>query len=98
MFNEKLGKCPACGSEMELGFSIRSSPLSFVTSEKIQKFIHMTDDLHRVGFVKMFLPWTASYDIAYHCVRCRIFIVDYSKAISSKEAKTQAASVSPFDS
>ena len=98
MFNEKLSHCPACGTEMELGFSMRTSPLSFVTSEKIQKFIHVTTDLHRVGYLKMFLPWKASYDVAYHCVRCQILMVDYGKAISSKDAKEQAALVSPRDS
>jgi hypothetical protein len=90
MQDGKLMTCPSCQNEMESGFSIRSSPLSFVTNERIQKFIHKDEDLNRAG-LKMILPSKASYNAAYHCRGCKVLIVDYSKAISSKEAKTEAA-------
>jgi len=78
---------------MESGFSHRSSPLSFVTKERVQKFIHKDEDLNRAGW-KTILPAKASYNAAFHCPTCRILVVDYSKPISSKEAKGETASVS----
>ena len=92
MHDGKLMTCPSCENEMEPGFSIRNSPLSFVTSERIQKFVHKDEDLNRAG-LKMILPSKASYNAAYHCRACRILVVDYSKAISSQEAKTEAAAL-----
>lgn len=93
MHNEKLMKCPNCESEMQLGFSLRSSPLSFVASERVQKFIHKDEDLNRAG-LKTILPSKASYNAAFHCRACRVLIVDYSNPISSKDAKGEAATVS----
>jgi hypothetical protein len=90
MFKEKLTKCPNCEGEMELGYSLRCSPLSWVSSEKIQKFIHKDEDLNRAG-LKMLLPSKASYNVAYHCPACRVLIVDYSTPVSSKEAKSAVA-------
>jgi hypothetical protein len=90
MFNDKLAMCPNCDEEMKLGYSLRSSPLSFVTSAKIQKFIHKDEDLNRAG-LKTILPSKASYNVAYHCLACRILIVDYSKPVSSREAKSAVA-------
>ena len=90
MQDGKLMTCPSCENEMESGFSIRNSPLSFVTNERIQKFVHKDEDLNRAGW-KAILPSKASYNAAYHCRACKILIVDYRKAISSKEAKTEAA-------
>jgi len=92
MFNENLKKCLTCGNDMELGFSARSSPLSFVTVERIKKFVHVNEDFNRAG-LKTILPSRASYDVAYHCRGCKILIVDYSKKISSNDAKAQAASI-----
>ena len=74
---------------MEHGFSVRSSPLSFVTPEKIQKFVHCDEDLNRAG-LKMLVPSKATYNAAWHCRACRILIVDYSREIPSREAKAQA--------
>ncbi len=92
MFIEKLKNCPACGKEMELGFSVRSSPLSFVTLDKTKEFVHVDEDLNRAG-LKTILPAPASYSAAYHCSGCKILVVDYSEKISSKDAKTHAASI-----
>jgi hypothetical protein len=92
MFNDKMTNCPRCDGEIELGYSLRNSPLSFVSSEKIQKFIHKDEDLNRAG-LKVLLPAKASYNVAYHCPACRILLVDYSRSISSKEAKAAAALV-----
>ncbi|MDB6033510.1 MAG: hypothetical protein JWM16_3848 [Verrucomicrobiales bacterium] len=90
MFKDRLTKCPNCEGEMELGYSIRNSPLSFVHSEKIQKFVHKDEDLNRAG-LKTLLPWKASYNVAYHCPGCKILIVDYSEAVSSTNAKAAVA-------
>ncbi len=93
MFNSKLIRCPACGSDIELGFSSRSSPLSWITSEKMRKFVFHDEDLNKAGW-KMILPAKARYDLAYHCRNCKILIVDYSKRVSSKEAKAQGGALS----
>ena len=90
MFNDKLTKCPVCNSEMELGFSGRSSPLSFITSEKLKKFAFRDEDLNKAG-LKTILPAKASYDVAYHCQSCKILIVDYGKEISARVAKGHVA-------
>ncbi len=92
MSNTELMKCPSCENEMEAGFSVRSSPLSFVTKERVQQFIHKDEDLNRAG-LKTFLPSKASYNAAYHCRACKILVVDYSKPISSREAKGRARGV-----
>jgi len=92
MFSNKLTKCPAYDKDMELGFSVRSSALSFFTSEKIKRFVGIGEDLNRAGW-KMILPAKAKFDVAYHCRACKIIIVDYSRAIPSKEAKAHAAAV-----
>jgi hypothetical protein len=92
MFNQKLMKCPNCDSEMERGFSIKNSPLSFVTPGKMDKFVHMDEDLNRAG-VKTIVPAKATYNAAYRCAGCKIVIIDYSRVISSKEAKAEAASM-----
>jgi hypothetical protein len=89
MFDDKPMKCPNCDDEMERGFSIRNSPLSFVTPEKLQKTVHRDEDLNRAG-VKVLVPSKATYNAAWHCRDCRILIVDYSRAIPSREAKAQA--------
>ena len=90
MFNSKLNKCPVCGNKFELGFSSRSSPLSFITAAKMRKFVSRDEDLNQAGW-KVILPAKASYDVAYHCRGCKFLIVDYSTKVSSKEAKGQAA-------
>ena len=93
MHNNKLMKCPNCENEMELGFSHRSSSLSFITTERVKKFIHKDEDLNWAG-LKTILPSKASYNAAFHCRACRILVVDYSKPISSKAAKGEAATIS----
>jgi hypothetical protein len=93
MRNAKLMKCPSCENEMELGFSHRSSPLSYVARERVQRFVHKDEDLNRAG-LKTILPSKASYNAAFHCRGCRILVVDYGKPISSQEAKGEAAMVS----
>jgi len=90
MFKDKLTKCPICNNDMELGFSGRSSPLSFITSHKMKKFAFRDEDLNRAGW-KIILPAKASYDVAYHCRSCKILIVDYSQKVSSREAKAEVS-------
>ena len=92
MFNEKLTKCPNCAAEMEVGFSVRNSPLSFVAPGKMEKFIHLDEDLNQAGLKKL-IPAKATYDAAYLCRGCKVVIVDYSRVISSKEAKAEAAAL-----
>lgn len=90
MFKEKLAKCPNCEGEMEPGYSLRNAPLSWVSTEQIQKFIHLDEDLNQAG-LKMIVPAVASYNVAYHYPACRVLIVDYSTPVSSQEAKAAVA-------
>jgi hypothetical protein len=90
MFNDKLGTCPSCNQQMHRGFSVRNIGLSLVTLEKMRKFAFRDWDLNQSGFRK-FLPWKAAYNLSYHCPKCQIYIVDYSRAVSTSEAKELAA-------
>jgi ssDNA-binding Zn-finger/Zn-ribbon topoisomerase 1 len=89
MFNEKLKTCPVCGKNMVYGFSSRNYGLSWITADNMKKFAFMDKDLNEAGLDK-FLPAIAKYDLSYNCPKCKIYIVDYSKPVSSKEAKELA--------
>jgi len=93
MYKSKLIRCPACGGDLEPGFSSRSSPLSWITSEKMRKFASRDEDLNKAGW-KMILPAKARYNLAYHCRKCKILVVDYSRKVASQEAKAQAEMLS----
>jgi hypothetical protein len=90
MFNEKLGTCPSCNQQMHLGFSTRNIGLSLITLENMRKTVFMDWDLNQSG-LKNILPAIASYNLSYHCPKCQIYIVDYSRAVSTSEAKELAA-------
>lgn len=92
MFNEKLSHCPSCGQKMEQGFSVRNTGLSWVAAEKMKQFAFMDKDLNETGFKKL-LPAKAEYDLSYHCPDCKIYIVDYSKAVSRAQANELAEGV-----
>lgn len=89
MFNDKLSDCPVCGQNMERGFSNRTHGLSLITPEKMRKFAFLDKDLNEAG-LKQFLPAKAEYDLSYHCPTCKLYIVDYSKSVSSAAAKELA--------
>lgn len=55
----------------------------------MRKFASRDEDLNKAGW-KMVLPAKARYNLAYHCRKCKILIVDYSRKVASKEAKAQA--------
>ncbi len=92
MFNDKLSNCPVCGQRMERGFSHRNVGLSLITPEKMRKFAFRDEDLNKAG-LKQLLPAKAEYNLSYHCPNCRIYIVDYSKAVSTEHAKALAESM-----
>lgn len=92
MFNDKLSQCPICGQNIERGFSVRNQGLSWITAEKMKQFAFWDKDLNEAG-LKQYLPSKAEYDLSYHCSNCKIYIVDYSKAVSRAEAKELAESL-----
>ena len=92
MPNPKIERCPLCQQNMEQGFSVRNAGLSWVTPEKMRQFISLDKDLNEAG-LKKYLPAKAQYDLSYHCPNCKIYIVDYSTALSSAQAKELAKSM-----
>ena len=77
---------------MEQGFSVRNVGLSWVTPEKMRQFVSLDKDLNENG-IKKYFPAKAQYDLSYHCPNCKIYIVDYSTALSSAQAKELAKSM-----
>ncbi len=92
MFNGKLSNCPVCSGIMEKGFSARTQGLSWIPAEKMKQFAFLDKDLNEAGLKQLF-PAKATYDLSYHCPDCKIYIVDYSKSYSRKEANELAESV-----
>jgi hypothetical protein len=45
------------------------------------------------SWLKQLFPAKATYDLSYHCPDCKIYIVDYSKSYSRKEANELAESI-----
>lgn len=93
MFNEALSQCPVCHNRLERGFSFRVTPLSLITTEQMKKFIVGGEDLNEVGWMKKLLPSKAEFNLSYHCPSCKIYIVDYSRAVSREEANELANSL-----
>lgn len=89
MFNEKLSTCPVCDQPLERGFYARNIGLSWITAEKMRRSAFLDEDLNHAGLKKL-LPARAQYNLSYHCPGCQIYIVDYSRAISSADAKALA--------
>jgi hypothetical protein len=92
IFRLALMACPCCGRRMLLGFSCKSSPLSFVPLEKMRRFVFKDEDLHHAG-LKVILPWKAEYSPSYHCSHCRVYVIDYGKVVASSMAKSTAATL-----
>lgn len=88
-FNDKLGRCPVCNQDMERGFSPRNMGLSWIALEKLRQFIFQDEDLVGSGLKKV-LPARAEYDLTYRCPQCQVYVVDYSRAVSSEEARALA--------
>jgi hypothetical protein len=92
MFNDKLSRCPTCGDAMAKGFSHRTQGLSWIPLEKLEHFVFQDKDLNEAG-LKQYLPWKASFDLSYHCPKCKIYVVDYSRSFSRAEANELAKSI-----
>jgi hypothetical protein len=83
MTNE-IQYCPKCGQQMEQGYFVRASGLSYVTLEKLRKFVFRDIDLVKAGFRK-FLPSKAEFYTSYLCSDCKWYSVDFSKSFSWRE-------------
>lgn len=89
METTELGHCPKCGEAMKRGFAVRKAPLSWVEPQQLARFIFLDRDLHENG-LRQYLPGKAEYDLSYVCTQCRIYLVDYSRALSRAEAEDLA--------
>jgi hypothetical protein len=86
MTNPNFDTCPRCGAPTTAGFAHRSAGLSFVTPEKLDHFLFIDEDLAEAGWRK-FLPAQAQFFRSYLCRACRLYLVDYSQALSRREAE-----------
>ena len=89
MDSKELGTCPKCGDAMKRGFVPRKATLSWVAPKQLAQFMFVGYNLHGAG-LRQILPGKAEYDLAYRCPTCRIYLVDYSRALSRDEAKDLA--------
>ena len=78
---------------MEKGFSLRNQALSWISSAQMRQFAFIDTDLNGMGYRQHF-PATAAYDLSYHCWPCKLYIVDYSRALSPAEAMSVAGVLS----
>ncbi|MBI2899433.1 MAG: hypothetical protein HYY17_04565 [Planctomycetes bacterium] len=90
MANSKLGACPKCGKAMGRGFAAKSAGLSFVAPEKLDHLAFIDEDLGHAG-LKKFLPAKAEFFRSYLCRPCKVYLVEYGRSFSRKEAEQAAA-------
>jgi hypothetical protein len=84
-----LTTCPRCGRSLAAGFAAKAAGLSFVAPEQFKRFAFLDEDLSGAGLTKL-LPSKAKYFRSYLCRGCELYIIDYSTALSRKEAERVA--------
>jgi hypothetical protein len=93
MLNDKIVRCPACGSTLERGFTAKASGLSFIPLAKFKRFAFVDEDLHRRSLLSRLFLSRARFSPSSICRSCRIYIVDYGTVLSRREANEAAASL-----
>jgi len=93
MAHDKITCCPQCNGRLQRGFTSRAAGLHFVAPEKLARFIVVGRDLHDRGLLVRLLPSKAYFSMSLHCASCRLFLVDYEKKLSRREANAMAASL-----
>lgn len=78
--------CPRCGSGMEAGFASRATPLSFVAFGEVDRVVFKDEDLVKAGW-RMLLPSRARYFRSYLCRACKLYVIDYAKTYTRREAE-----------
>ena len=86
-----ISTCPRCGAALEAGFMAKAAGLSWVSPNKFESVVFLDEDISQAG-LKKFLPSKAEYFRSYLCQACKLYLVDYSEAISYAQAKDAAAS------
>jgi hypothetical protein len=82
-----LDICPRCGERLEAGFAHKVSGLSFVTPDRLNRFISVGEDLARLAWWKKVVPSRAEYFRSYLCRSCELYLIDYSTTIGHAQAK-----------
>ena len=92
--------CPRCGGQLEAGFAHKLTGLSFVSPDKLNRFIFVSEDLtlsgglksRLYGRLKKVFPSGAEYFRSYLCRSCELYLIDYSTTIGHAQAKELANS------
>jgi hypothetical protein len=92
MTKNVLETCPRCGGALQAGFAHKAIGLSFVSPEKLEKFISIDEDLAHSGLRKL-LPSKAEYYRSYLCRACELYLIDYSTPTDHAQAKELARSM-----
>lgn len=92
MITADLTTCPHCGQPLAAGLAAKAAGLSFVALDKLKQFAFLDEDLVRAGWSKL-LPSRATYFRSYLCRGCELYLIDYSTALSRREAEQVAESL-----
>ena len=84
--------CPRCGGALQPGFAHKALGLSFVSPEKLERFISIDEDLAHSGLRKL-LPSKAVYYRSYLCRAGELYVIDYSSTADHGQAKELARSM-----
>lgn len=74
---------------MQAGFAVRTTPLSFVATGKLGQVIFKDEDLIKAGWRTLF-PSRARYLRSYLCRACKLYVIDYAKSYTRREAENIA--------
>ena len=89
MSEKRLEACPRCNTALEAGFAGRTSPLSFITPEKFERFAFLDEDLARSG-LRSLIPWKAEYFRSYLCRSCDLYLIDFGTTLDRGQAEQVA--------
>ena len=93
MSSRVIEECPRCRKPLDAGFAHRNLGLSFISPEKLDRFVSVDEDVAKAGLLPRVLPWKAAYLRSYLCRGCELYMVDYGKTLSRTEAKKLAKSL-----
>jgi len=84
-----MDTCPRCNQPMQRGFHIRNTGLSYVAPDKLGTLIFIDEDVGQAGLRKV-VPTRAQYHLSSICRACKLYVVDFSRSYSTKEAQELA--------
>lgn len=92
VYDDSLRNCPKCGSKMDRGFNVKTTGLGWIPAKMINRFTFVGEPLVEADLRKIFIS-RAEYMLSYHCLNCKLFVVDYGTSCSTREAKQLGESV-----